>query len=64
MEFRRCFQFFDAETVDRVGYGDCKALTNYTKSLMEAVQIPAVYNLVRAGDEASRIITGFPSAAV
>ena len=55
------FQPFDAETVDRVGYGDCKALTNYTKSLMEAVQIPAVYNLVRAGDEASRIITGFPS---
>lgn len=55
------FQPFDAETVDRVGYGDCKALTNYTQSLLAAVDIQSVYTLVRAGDAANNIIPEFPS---
>ncbi|HET6557044.1 MAG TPA: DUF3857 domain-containing protein [Prolixibacteraceae bacterium] len=44
------WQSIDAETVDRLSYGDCKALSNYTKSLLEAAGIKADYALVGAGD--------------
>jgi hypothetical protein len=35
--------------VDRLGYGDCKGLTNYTKALLEAVDVPS-YNTILYGD--------------
>jgi hypothetical protein len=35
--------------VDKLGYGDCKALVNYTKSLYDYLEIPSLYTLVRAG---------------
>ena len=55
------WQPFEAETVDRLGYGDCKALANYTKSLLEAAGIESNYILIRAGQDAPNIITEFPS---
>ena len=55
------FQPFEAQIVDKVGYGDCKALTNYTHALLGCVGINSVYTVVNAGKYADEIITGFAS---
>jgi hypothetical protein len=56
------FQPFDAETVDRLSYGDCKALSNYMKSLLEVAGINSRYTLINAGRENSTIYNNFPSS--
>lgn len=38
-----------ANDVDRLGYGDCKALSNYTKALLQVVDVPS-YNTILYGD--------------
>ena len=40
-----------AEEVDQKAYGDCKALVNYTKSLMDVAGIKTYYTLVYAGEK-------------
>jgi transglutaminase-like putative cysteine protease len=35
-----------ADEVDRLGYADCKGLTNYTKALLEAANVPSYYTVV------------------
>ncbi|QYJ67154.1 DUF3857 domain-containing protein [Flavobacterium litorale] len=44
-----------AEDVDRLGYGDCKALTNYTRALLNAAGVEAYYAVIY-GDRSSRDI--------
>ncbi len=55
------WQPFDAETVDRLSYGDCKALTNYMKSMLKVVGINSYYSVVMAGYNAPKLIKEFPS---
>ncbi|MDQ6471533.1 DUF3857 domain-containing protein [Flavobacterium sp. LHD-80] len=50
-----------ASDVDRLGYGDCKALSNYTKALLQAVDVPS-YNTILYGDsEKANIQSDFVS---
>lgn len=56
------WQPFDAATVHRLAYGDCKALTNYMKTMLDLVGIRSNYCLVNAGEAAPMMIREFPSA--
>ncbi|AMM50989.1 hypothetical protein TH61_07050 [Rufibacter sp. DG15C] len=55
------WQPFEATTVDSKGYGDCKALSNYTKSLLEAAGVTSYYAVIRGGEGELPIINDFPS---
>lgn len=48
------WQPMQASAVDKFGYGDCKALTNYTKNLLDAVGITAYYTVVASGSDYSK----------
>jgi len=50
-----------ASDVDRLGYGDCKALTNYTKALLQVVDVPSYNTILYGGRYKSNIQSDFVS---
>lgn len=52
---------FPAETVDKLGYGDCKALSNYMKALLNCVGIKSIYTLAGAGSNEGITMPDFPT---
>ena len=50
-----------AKDVDRLGYGDCKALTNYTRSLLQAVGVPSYYTVIYGDREIRNLQPDFVS---
>ena len=50
-----------ASEVDKLGYGDCKALVNYMQSLLGVANIESYYCVVEAGDEKTDLIPSFAS---
>lgn len=50
-----------AKDVDRLGYGDCKALTNYTKALLTAVGVPSYNTILYGGQDKMDIDSDFVS---
>jgi transglutaminase-like putative cysteine protease len=55
------WQPIEAMKVHETSYGDCKALSNYMKSMLDAAGIKAYYTIVKAGAESRYINSGFPS---
>lgn len=50
-----------ASEVDRLGYGDCKALVNYTRALLKTQNIPSNYAVVSSGEEQEGLDKNFAS---
>lgn len=48
-----------AKDVDRLGYGDCKALSNYTKALLNAVDVTAYYTKLYGDETKTDIFSDF-----
>ncbi|WP_299226972.1 DUF3857 domain-containing protein [uncultured Psychroserpens sp.] len=52
---------YEASEVDKLSYGDCKALTNYTMALLDAVGIESNYTVVFSGSNKKDIQPDFAS---
>ncbi|MGE0078930.1 MAG: DUF3857 domain-containing protein [Bacteroidales bacterium] len=55
------YQPIEAQNVDKYGYGDCKALSNYTKALLKIVGINSYYTEIGSGDRTKILFEDFAS---
>ncbi|MBD1384570.1 DUF3857 domain-containing protein [Mucilaginibacter rigui] len=55
------YQPFLASEVDRLNYGDCKGLVNYTRALLKAADIDSWYCVVDAGSMKASMLPDFAS---
>lgn len=55
------FKSLPLAEVDERGYGDCKALSTYTKAMLDYLKVPSNYVLVYAGDDVPDVVSNFPS---
>ena len=55
------WQTFPASVVATSGYGDCKALSNYTMALLATAGVPAYVALIGAGTDHADLRPDFPS---
>jgi hypothetical protein len=53
-------QTMEASFVEKKGYGDCKALSNYMKAMLKTIGIPSILTLI-GSQNPDDIITTFPS---
>jgi len=51
---------FDADFVDKKKYGDCKALSNYTKACLDAVGIASYYAVINCEYNSEALNPAFP----
>lgn len=52
---------FPATFVDQKKYGDCKALSNYMRALLKAVNIDSYYTIIRSASNSEPIDATFPA---
>lgn len=52
---------YTASKTNEIGYGDCKALANYTTALLNQANIESYYCLIKAGSQSDLIDTNFVS---
>ena len=55
------WQPFEAKEVAEKGYGDCKALSNYTQAMLKSVGIESHYASIRGGEGQQEVQADFPS---
>jgi Domain of Unknown Function with PDB structure (DUF3857) len=56
------WQPFEAITVDKLSYGDCKALSNYMISLLKAADIKGYYTVIYGGSNPPTVLDDFPKS--
>ncbi len=56
------WQTFEARTVAEKGYGDCKALSNYTMAMLKAAGINSYCAMISAGEDEPDLTPDFPVA--
>jgi hypothetical protein len=54
-------QPFPASVVDQVGYGDCKALSNYMIAMLKVIGIEGLYATIMAGENDPDVVVDFPT---